>query len=100
MLPDTSMALPWPVESVGFSLANFSLEIRKDSDLVARMTEKYIRPENWALIQTSDTAPEEVATIRQAAAHFDVVVIDNWSKLGVKQEEFDRLRNDFLTPSS
>jgi hypothetical protein len=80
---------------VGFSVANFTLEIRKGSDLVARMTEEYISLENRAFIQTADTAPEGVATIRQAAAHFDVVAIDSWSKLGVKQEEFDRLRNDF-----
>jgi hypothetical protein len=77
---------------VGFTVANFTLEIRKDSDIVARMTEEYIRPENRAFIQTADSAPEGVTTIRQAAAHFDVVAIDSWSKLGARQEEFDWLR--------
>jgi hypothetical protein len=59
------------------------------------MTEEYISPENRAFIQTADSVPEGVAIIRQAPDHFDVVAIDSWSKLGVKQEEFDRLRNDF-----
>lgn len=40
-------------------------------------------------------APGGVATIQKAASYFDVVAIDSWSKLGVEQEGFDRLRNDF-----
>lgn len=79
----------------GYQVANFTLEISKDSDLVKRMMEKYLKPKNRPNIHTADEAPNGIETIREAAKYFDVVAIDSYGKLGVKQSEFDRLRKDF-----
>ncbi len=80
---------------MGFNVASFTLEIDKGSDLVKRMSEAYIKPKNRRLVQAASISPSGIDTIREAAKHFDVVAIDSWSKLNVKQEEFDRLRKDF-----
>ncbi|WP_161889247.1 hypothetical protein [Pontibacter russatus] len=79
----------------GFSAASFTLEIDKQSDLVQRMTQKFIKPKNRSRIQAASIAPDGISTIREAAKYFDVIAIDSWSKLNAKQEEFDRLRKDF-----
>lgn len=39
-------------------------------------------------------APEGIDTIKKAAEHFDVVVIDSWQKLGIPNSRFDELRHE------
>lgn len=77
------------------TVAHFSLEISKKSDLVSRMTEAYIDPKNLKFISVADELPKGISTIREAAKYFDVVAIDSFSKIGVPQTEFDKLRKDF-----
>jgi hypothetical protein len=79
----------------GFSVASFTLEIDKNSDLVQRMSEAYIKPKNRSRVQVASISPNGITTIREAAKHFDVVCIDSWSKLNASQDEFDKLRKDF-----
>ncbi len=64
-------------------------------NFIARMTEEYIKPKHRQLIKATFVAPEGVETVHQAALHFDVIAIERWSRLGAKQEEFDRLRQEF-----
>ncbi len=77
------------------TIAHFSLEVSKNSDLVTRHTETYIAENNKKYISISDEAPNGINTIREAAKYFDVVAIDSFTKLNVKQTEFDKLRKDF-----
>lgn len=79
----------------GFNVASFTLEIDKQSDLVQRMTQKFIKPKNRSRIQAASIAPDGITTIREAAKYFDVVAIDSFSKLNANQMEFDKLRKDF-----
>ena len=76
-------------------VAIFSLEIGRKSDLVRRMREEYLRPENRNHIFITDQLPQGFDTIRKATKEFDVIVIDSWNKLHVKSSEFDRLRKEF-----
>jgi hypothetical protein len=76
-------------------VAIFSLEIGRKSDLVRRMREEYLQPENRSNIFITDQLPQGFDTIRKAAKEFDVTVIDSWNKLHVKSSEFDRLRKEF-----
>ncbi|RDC65075.1 hypothetical protein [Adhaeribacter pallidiroseus] len=80
--------------TVGKSVASFTLEIGKESNVVERLTNKYIAPKNRDKILISSIAPDGLETIRKAAQHFDVIAIDSWSKLNAKQEEFDKLRKE------
>lgn len=81
--------------SVGMTVADFSLEMAKDSKVAKDYEAAYIHPSNRPRIQHADELPQGLETIRQAAQFFDVIVIDSWSKIGVKQEEFDKLRKEF-----
>jgi len=76
-------------------VAIFSLEIGRKSDLVRRMREEYLQPENRDNIFITDQLPQGFETIRRAAREFDVIAIDSWNKLHVKSSEFDRLRKEF-----
>ncbi len=80
---------------LGHTVAMFSLEIGKASDLVKRMREDYISISNENRILIADKAPKGIDTIREAAKQFDVVMVDSWTKLEVDSSEFDRLRKDF-----
>jgi hypothetical protein len=83
------------------SIANFTLEMSKDSSVSKGYKEQYVAPENRGRIKDADETPNGIETIRKAAQFFDVVVIDSWSKIRdkfgkpVRPEEFDRLRKDF-----
>lgn len=81
--------------SQGWTGANFSLEMAKDSSVSKGYLEQYVAPENRGRIKHASEAPEGINTIRKAAEFFDFIVIDSFGKLGTKQEEFDRLRKDF-----
>jgi len=81
--------------SQNYSVAAFTLEIMKESDLVRRMMEAYILPENRKQISIASEAPNGIDTVREAAKYFDVVVIDSFTKLNCPQIELDKLRNDF-----
>lgn len=59
------------------------------------MIERYISKANRKRIQLTGEAREGIATIREHARHFDVVIIDSWNKLDADSKEFDRLRKDF-----
>ncbi|RSK24180.1 hypothetical protein [Hymenobacter metallilatus] len=82
--------------SVGLSVASFSLEIDKNSTVVAKNTAAYIAPANRVRIKIASEVPQGLATIRQAAEHFDVVAIDSWSKIpGTSPTDFDALRKAY-----
>lgn len=81
--------------SQNYSVAAFTLEIMKESDLVRRMMEAYILPENRKHISVASEAPNGIDTVREAAKYFDVVVIDSFTKLNCPQIELDKLRNDY-----
>lgn len=82
--------------SVRLNCALFSLEIDKNSDVVARNTNQYINPANRARVKIASEAPGGLAAIRAAAAQFDVVAIDSWSKIqGVEPGDFDKVRKEF-----
>ena len=76
----------------GDKVAVFSLEIGKKSDLIRRMREDYIQPENLKNIFIADQSPKGLDTIKEAAKKFDVIVLDSWNKVGAPSIEFDRLR--------
>jgi len=80
---------------LGNQIAVFSLEIGKRSDLIRRMREDYIDPNNHHKIFITDQLPNGFDTIRKAAKQFDVVIIDSWNKLNVHSSQFDKLRKDF-----
>ena len=73
----------------------FSLEIGSQSDLVKRMKNDYIKPENRSKIQITGEASDGINTIRQFAEKFDVVIIDSWNKLAAPSSDFDTLRKDY-----
>ena len=76
-------------------IAMFSLEIGRKSDLIRRMREQYLTPQHQSQIFITDQLPKGLDSVREAAQHFDVVVLDSWNKTGAPSEEFDRLRKDF-----
>ena len=78
----------------GDKVAVFSLEIGKKSDLIRRMREDYIQPENLKNIFIADQSPKGLDTIKEAAKKFDVIVLDSWNKVGAPSIEFDRLRKE------
>ncbi len=79
----------------GFNCSLFSLEILKQSDIITRYRDEYIKPRNFSRVQCADIAPGGIKIIRQAAAVFDVVAIDSFTKLKIPQSEFDQLMIDF-----
>ena len=81
--------------SFGHRIAMFSLEIGRKSDLIRRMREAYLQPQHLNRIFITDQLPKGLDSVREAAKHFDVVVLDSWNKVGVPSQEFDRLRKDF-----
>ena len=80
---------------LGHRVAMFSLEIGRKSDLIRRMREAYLKPQHIGRIFIADQLPKGLDSIRDAAKHFDVVVLDSWNKVGAPSPEFDRLRKDF-----
>ena len=80
--------------NIGSEVAIFSLEIGRKSDLIRRMREDYIQPENLKNIFIADQLPKGLDTIKEAAKKFDVIVLDSWNKVGVPSIEFDRLRKE------
>lgn len=79
----------------GDEIAVFSLEIGKKSDLIRRMREDYLQPENQKNIFITDQLPKGLDTIKEAAKKFDVIILDSWNKVGVPSVEFDRLRKEY-----
>ena len=80
---------------IGNRIAIFSLEIGKRSDLIRRMREEYVDPDNLSKIFITDQLPDGFETIRKAAKDFDVIIIDSWNKLNAHSSQFDKLRKDF-----
>lgn len=81
--------------AAGFTVANFSLEMSKSTDLVKRMRNEYISPDVVDRIQMADELPNGIKDIYDAAKQFDIVVIDSWTKVpGVERdtEALDKLR--------
>ena len=82
--------------AVGLNVGAFSLEIDKNSDLITKMRDAYIKPDNHSRIVVASEAPRGVNTLREAAKAFDVVAIDSYGKVpGIKPEDFDKLRKEF-----
>lgn len=80
---------------IGDMVAVFSLEIGKKSDLIRRMRQDYLQPENLKDIFITDQLPKGLDTIKEAAKKFDVIILDSWNKVGVPSLEFDRLRKEY-----
>ena len=81
--------------TLGHRIAMFSLEIGRKSDLIRRMREEYLTPQHQRQIFITDQLPKGLDSVREAAKHFDVVILDSWNKTGAPSPEFDRLRKDF-----
>lgn len=82
---------------IGMTVADFSLEMSKQSSVVKGYEAQYIHASNRVRIKRADYLPKGLQTIREQAASgkFNVIVIDSFGKVGAKQEEFDKLRKDF-----
>ena len=78
----------------GNKVAIFTLEIGGKSDLVNRMREEYLSPQNRKHISRADRLPDSYNTIASAADTFDVIIIDSWNKTGLPSQDFDRLRKE------
>ncbi|WP_282088263.1 antirestriction protein [Aquimarina algiphila] len=77
---------------IGHDVAIFSLEIGSKSDLITRMKEEYLQPQNQHQIFIADQLPKGYKSIEDATKSFDVIIIDSWNKTGLPSQDFDRLR--------
>lgn len=81
----------------GMQIAFMSLEMSPRSAVFQQMLDKFIEPENQAKIKATD----EVDTLEKlekvaASGHFDMIVIDSWTKLReIRPQHFDHLRKKF-----
>ncbi|WP_010181403.1 hypothetical protein [Aquimarina agarilytica] len=80
---------------IGNKIAIFTLEIGGKSDLINRMREEYLSPQNRNRISKADRLPDGFNTIASAAGTFDVIIIDSWNKTGLPSQDFDKLRKQF-----
>lgn len=80
---------------IGNRVAIFTLEIGGKSDLINRMREEYLSPQNRNRISRADRLPDGFKTITSAARSFDVIIIDSWNKTGLPSQDFDKLRKQF-----
>lgn len=81
--------------SIGNSVAIFTLEIGGKSDLITRMKDEYLSPQNRNRISRADQLPDGYNTISNATSGFDVIIIDSWNKTGLPSQDFDRLRKQY-----
>ena len=81
--------------SMGNRIAIFTLEIGGKSDLINRMKDEYLSPENRNRISRADQLPDGYNTISNATGGFDVIIIDSWNKTGLPSQDFDRLRKEY-----
>jgi hypothetical protein len=80
----------------GFTVGSFSLEIGKQSNLIADMRNQYISPLCANKVFIADSVPNGLEDVKKAAKQFDVVCIDSWGKIpGTKPDDFDKLRKEF-----
>ncbi|WP_299313262.1 antirestriction protein [uncultured Aquimarina sp.] len=80
---------------IGNNVAIFTLEIGGKSDLITRMKNEYLSPQNRNLISRADQLPDGYNTITSAVGTFDVIIIDSWNKTGLPSQDFDRLRKQY-----
>lgn len=84
---------------LGMNIGVWSIEIGKQSDLIERHKENYIKPKNRQRVFITDN--DQFDTILEYASKFDVVVLDSFTKVKyqngsyIESQELDRLRNDF-----
>ncbi|KAB2805434.1 hypothetical protein [Phaeocystidibacter luteus] len=57
--------------------------------------ERNIKDKNCSRLYIAGEAPSSIDTVKQAAAQFDVVVIDSWQKLEIPNTRFDELRSEY-----
>ena len=81
--------------SIGNNVAIFTLEIGGKSDLINRMKDEYLSPQNRNRISRADQLPNGYNTITSAVGTFDVIIIDSWNKTGLPSQDFDRLRKQY-----
>ncbi len=81
--------------SIGNRVAIFTLEIGGRSDLITRMKDEYLSPDNRNRISRADQLPDGYKTIANATSDFDVIIIDSWNKTGLSSQDFDRLRKQY-----
>ncbi|WP_299187595.1 antirestriction protein [uncultured Aquimarina sp.] len=80
---------------IGNNVAIFTLEIGGKSDLITRMKNEYLSPQNRNRISRADQLPDGYNTITSAVGTFDVIIIDSWNKTGLPSQDFDRLRKQY-----
>ncbi|AXT51351.1 antirestriction protein [Aquimarina sp. BL5] len=80
---------------MGNNVAIFTLEIGGKSDLITRMKNEYLSPQNRNRISRADRLPNGYNTITSAVGTFDVIIIDSWNKTGLPSQDFDRLRKQY-----
>ncbi|WP_108802168.1 antirestriction protein [Aquimarina sp. Aq107] len=80
---------------IGNNVAIFTLEIGGKSDLITRMKDEYLSPQNRNRISRADQLPDGYQTISNATGVFDVIIIDSWNKTGLPSQDFDRLRKQY-----
>ncbi|WP_299221260.1 antirestriction protein [uncultured Aquimarina sp.] len=80
---------------IGNNVAIFTLEIGGKSDLINRMKDEYLSPQNRNRISRADQLPNGYSTITSAVGTFDVIIIDSWNKTGLPSQDFDRLRKQY-----
>lgn len=80
---------------IGNNVAIFTLEIGGKSDLINRMKDEYLSPQNRNRISRADQLPDGYQTISNATGIFDVIIIDSWNKTGLPSQDFDRLRKQY-----
>lgn len=76
------------------TVAIFSLEIGRKSDLITRMKKEYLQTGNQSKIFIADQLPEGYKSIEDATKNFDVIIIDSWNKTGLPSQDFDKLRKE------
>lgn len=83
-----------------YKVAFWAIELGAQSELITRHKEKYIKPGNRDNIFVTDN--EYLSNIKLAAPHFDIMIIDSFTKVKYDQsgeyvysKELDALRNEF-----
>jgi hypothetical protein len=83
--------------SWGMRIAFLSLEMSPRSSVFQQMMDKYIGPNHQSKIKATDEADSLEKVERIAASkHFDMIVIDSWTKLKeIRPQDFDYLRKKY-----
>lgn len=76
-------------------VAMLCYELPHDSAPMKKYEKLYLSPINQEKIKYKSDMPKGLDFIRQIAGSLDVIIIDSWNRLGVKNKEYDDLRKEF-----